>query len=44
MQTIMLHRGSINSRVLLYSTENYILYPMINHNEKENFKKNVVYV
>ena len=25
----------INNRVLLYSTENYIQYPMINHNGKE---------
>ena len=29
----------INNKVLLYSTENYIQYPMINHNEKEYFKK-----
>ena len=25
----------INNKVLLYSTGNYIQYPMINHNEKE---------
>ena len=25
----------INNKVLLYSTENYIQYPMINHNGKE---------
>ena len=25
----------INNKVLLYSTENYILYLMINHNGKE---------
>ena len=25
----------INNKVLLYSTENYIQYPMINHNIKE---------
>ena len=31
----------INNKVLLYSTENYIQYPMINHNGKEYFKKNV---
>ena len=36
-----LYREWINKKVLLYSTENYIQYPMINHNEKENFKKNV---
>ena len=28
----------INNKVLLYSTENYIQYPMINHNGKE-YKK-----
>ena len=27
----------INNKVLLYSTENYIQYPMINHNGKEYF-------
>ena len=31
----------MNSKVLLHSTENYIQYVIINHNEKENFKKNV---
>ena len=31
---------SIN-KVLLYSTENYSQYPMINHNGKEYKKKNV---
>ena len=31
----------INNKVLLYSTENYIQYPMINHNGKECIKKNV---
>ena len=31
----------INNKVLLYSTENYIQYPMINHNGKEYLKKNV---
>ena len=30
----------INNKVLLYSTENYIQYPMINHNGKEYFFKN----
>ena len=27
----------INNKVLLYSTETYIQYPMINHNGKEYF-------
>ena len=32
----------INNKVLLLcSTENYIQYPMINHNANEYFKKNV---
>ena len=30
----------INNRVLLYSTGNYIQYPVINHNGKE-YEKNV---
>ena len=34
----------INNKVLLYSTENYIQYPMINHNGKEYFKKQCVYI
>ena len=29
------------NKVLLYSTENYIQYPMLNHNGKEYLKKNV---
>ena len=29
----------INNKVLLYSTENYIQYPMINHNGKYYFKR-----
>ena len=32
-----LNREWINKKVLLYSTENYIQYPMINHNRKEHF-------
>ena len=32
----------INNKVLLYSTENYIQYPMINHNGKEYMKKECV--
>ena len=34
----LLHLGWINSKILLWSTGNYIhivQYPMINHNEKE---------
>ena len=34
----LLYIGWINNKVLLYSTENYIQYPMINHNGKE-YKK-----
>ena len=37
----LLHIEWINNKVLLYSTGNYIQYPMINHNGKEYFKKNV---
>ena len=29
----------INNKVLLYSTEDYIQYPMVNHNGKKYFKK-----
>ena len=28
----------INNKILLYSTGNYIQYPVINHNGKENEK------
>ena len=35
-----LHTERMDNKVLLYSTENYIQYPMINHNEK-NIKKNI---
>ena len=31
----LLYREWINSKVLLYSTEKYIQYPVINQNEKE---------
>ena len=34
MQT-SIYRGWINNQVLLYSTGNYIQYPVINHNGKE---------
>ena len=30
----LLHIGWINNKVLLYSTGNYIQYPVTNHNEK----------
>ena len=36
-----LHIEWINNKVLLYSTENYIQYPVINHNGKNILKKNV---
>ena len=31
----------ISTKILLYSTGNYIQYPVINHNGKEYFQKNV---
>ena len=34
----LLYIGWINNKVLLYSTGNYIQYPMINHGGKENEK------
>ena len=34
----------INNKVLPHGTEDYIQYPMINHNGKEYFKKNVYYI
>ena len=37
----LLYLEWINNKVLLSSTENYIQYPMINHNGKEYLKKNV---
>ena len=33
----LLYIERINNKVLLQSTEDYILYPMINHNEKMIF-------
>ena len=33
----------INNKVLLYSAENYIQYPMANHNGKE-YKKECIYM
>ena len=35
--------GWINNKVLLYSTGNYIQYPVINHNGKA-YKKECIYV
>ena len=35
----LLYMKQINSEVLLYSTGNYIQYPVINHNGKEKNKK-----
>ena len=37
----LLYIDWINNKVLLYSTENHIQYPMINHNGKEYLKKNI---
>ena len=39
----LLHVGWINSMIRLYSTGNYIQYPMINHNGKE-YEKEYIYV
>ena len=35
--------GATNNNILLYSTGNYIQYPMINQNEKE-YEKECIYV
>ena len=37
----LLYTEWINNKVLLYSTENYIQYPMINSNWKEYIQNNV---
>ena len=37
----LLYTGWIHNKVLMYSTENYIQYPVINHNGKEFFKKRI---
>ena len=39
----LLYIGWINNKVLLYSTGNYVQYPVINHNLKE-YKKEYIYV
>ena len=40
----LLCTGWKNNKILLYNTENYIQYPMINHNGKEYLKKECIYV
>ena len=41
----LLYTKWINNKVLLYSTENYIQHPVINHNGKEYIKKGMcIYV
>ena len=35
----LVYREWINNKVLLYSTGNYIQYPVINQNEKEHEKE-----
>ena len=39
----LLYREWLNNKVLLYSTGNYIRYPMINHNGKE-YEKGCMYM
>ena len=39
----LLYLEWINNKVLMYSTGNYIQYPVINHNGKE-YKKECLYV
>ena len=39
----LVYIGWINNKVLLYSTGNYIQYPVINQNRKE-YKKEYIYV
>ena len=39
----LLHIRWINNKVLLYSTGNYIQYPVINHNGKE-YEKEYIYI
>ena len=40
----LLHIGWISNKVLLYGTQNYIQYSVINHNGKEYEKNVYVYV
>ena len=37
----LLYIECINNKVLQYSTENYMKYPMIRHNGKEHLKNNI---
>ena len=37
----LLYIERIESKALLYSTDNYIRYPMINHSGKEYLEKNI---
>ena len=39
----LLYIGRINSKVLLYSTGNYIQYPVTNHSGKE-YEKEYIYI
>ena len=39
----LLYLGWMNNKVLLYSTGNYIQYPMINYNEKQ-YEKECIYI
>ena len=39
----LLHKEWINNKVLLYSTGNYVQYPVISHNGKE-YEKEYIYV
>ena len=39
----LLYTEWISNKILLYSTENYIQYPMINHNGKNIFKIMCIY-
>ena len=39
----LLYIGWINNKVLLYSTENHIQYPVINHNGKK-YKKECIHM
>ena len=40
----LVYIGWINNKVLLYSTGNYIQYPVINHNGRENEKNIYIYI
>ena len=42
MQTII-YRMDLKNKVLLYSTGNYIQYPVINHNGKE-YEKECIHI